>query len=97
MMAPASLLREERIELEGGFFVEIKIWQLPLRTSERPHGLKYSLFYGNRNGRIIGYDNEAGKGDHRHYRDREESYAFQSLDRMLADFWADVRRQHGRD
>ena len=36
----------------------------PVRGSE--HGLKYSLFYGAEKARLIGYDNEAGKGDHRH-------------------------------
>lgn len=35
-------------------------------------------------------DNEAGKGDHRHVGKRERPYAFTSLDRLQADFWAAV-------
>ena len=43
--------------------------------------------------RIVGYDNEAGKGDHRHYRDREEPYTLTSLEQLVADFEADVRKE----
>ena len=41
------------------------------------------------------YDNEAGKGDHRHYGEYEDSYRFVSLNRLLADFETDVRRIMG--
>lgn len=51
---------------------------------ERPHGLKYSLFYGRPGERIVGYDNETGKVDHRHYRDREEPCAFRGLAALIA-------------
>ncbi len=78
-----------------GTIVEIRIWQLPQTTNERPHGLKYSLFYGRAGERIIGYDNETGKGDHRHYGPREMSYAFESTERLLQDFFADVAKERG--
>jgi hypothetical protein len=42
--------------------------------------------------RIVGYDNERGKGDHKHLVGREEPYAFISVRKLLDDFWADVRR-----
>lgn len=71
----------------------MKVWQLPDPNAERPHGLKYSLFFGRPGERIIGYDNEAGKGDHRHYRDHEEPYRFESLERTIGDFEDDVRRE----
>ena len=41
------------------------------------------------------YDNEAGKGDHRHYADREESYRVESVERLLADFRDDCARLAG--
>jgi hypothetical protein len=56
------------------------------------HRYKYSLFYGRPGERIILYDNERGKGDHRHYGDREEAYVFRSVETLTADFLADVRR-----
>ena len=43
--------------------------------------------------RIVGYDNEKGKGDHRHYRDREAPYAFTTVERFIEDFNADVKRE----
>jgi hypothetical protein len=36
------------------------------------------------------HDNEAGKGDHRHVRDRETGYRFKNAEQLLADFWSDV-------
>ena len=38
----------------------------------------------------IRYDNQRGKGDHRHVGAREEDYAFTTLDALLADFERDV-------
>lgn len=76
----------------GGAIVEMTIWQLPRTTAERPHGLKYSLFYGREDIRIVGYDNERGKGDHRHIGGVETRYRFVSVEKMVADFLADVER-----
>ena len=56
------------------------------------HRLKYSLFYDRDGQRLVGYDNEAGKGDHRHLGDREEPYVFQSVEQLVADFEADVAK-----
>jgi len=50
------------------------IWKLPASDSERASGLKYSLFYGRPGLRIVGYDNERGKGDHKHVEGREMRY-----------------------
>jgi hypothetical protein len=61
----------------------------PVRGSK--HAFKYSLFYGRNDVRLIGYDNEAGKGDHRHYGDREEVYQFTTPEKLMLDFLADVR------
>jgi hypothetical protein len=36
------------------------------------------------------YDNESGKGDHKHVGAREVSYSFKTLDQLVDDFWADV-------
>ena len=38
------------------------------------------------------YDNERGKGDHRHYAGRESPYRFVSPERLVADFDADRER-----
>jgi hypothetical protein len=59
------------------------------------HGLKYSLFYGSIGVREVGYDNERGKGDHRHFQGVETSYEFGGVEQLMADFWADVRTLRG--
>ncbi len=75
----------------AGGMIEMVIWQLPTATAERTHGLKYRLAYVVDGVRVVGYDNEKGKGDHKHLRGIEESYQFVSVDQMIADFLADVR------
>ena len=47
-----------------GDIVEMKIGEVP-RARKTPEGLKYSLVYGRRGKRLIGYDNAEGKGNHR--------------------------------
>ena len=96
-MSEAILIEDRKLLLDSGAIVQIRIWQLPEATEERPHGLKYSLFYGRPGERVVGYDNEAGKGDHRHYREREEPYQFTTYQNLLADFWQDVRREIERE
>jgi Family of unknown function (DUF6516) len=41
---------------------------------------------------VLRYDNEAGKGDHRHLGMREERYRFASIDQLVSDFLGDIRR-----
>jgi hypothetical protein len=95
MRHTATLIRHRKLDLNDGAIIEIKIWRLPFSTIERPHGLKYSLFYGRKGERIIGYDNEAGKGDHRHYRTKEEKCQFISLEQLILDFELDVKKETG--
>ena len=71
------------------------IWRLPTASAQRPHGLKYRLYFGRNDQRIVGYDNERGKGDHKHLGDVEMRYHFVSVERLVADFLADVEKvQH---
>jgi hypothetical protein len=91
-MARATLFYKDKGLFPDGGIVEITIWRLPAASAERPHGLKYSLYYGRNGVRLVGYDNEQGKGDDRHYGDREEPYAFTSVEQLIADFLSDVRK-----
>ena len=54
--------------------------------------MKYSLFYGYDGQRVVGYDNERGKGDHKHIGVLEMRYKFESVEKMMADFLQDVER-----
>ena len=82
----------DKAMLPDGSIVEMVIWQLPAPTDDRPHGLKYRLFYGRDGNRIVGYDNERGKGDHKHLLDVEKRYKFTSVEKLVADFLADIER-----
>jgi len=50
------------------------------------------LFYGRDGIRLVGYDNERGKGDHKHIGNREIPYRFMTVEQLVADFLADVER-----
>jgi hypothetical protein len=93
----ARLIYRERFIYSDGAIREMVLWKLPRKTSERPHGLKYRLYYGLADGTcVIRYDNEAGKGDHRHSKDREERYRFKDVETLLADFLADIEKARRR-
>lgn len=78
--------------VQGRWIIQRKVWVLPVASAERPHGLKYRLFCGDGARCLVRYDNETGKGDHRHYDDHEQPYAFTTLEALLEDFQADVMR-----
>ena len=54
------------------------------------HRYKYRLYYGYPGRRLVGYDNERGKGDHRHVGDTAQPYVFISLERLFEDFLSDI-------
>ena len=82
----AKLLFHERIDYDDGSIVEMKIWRVPSPVPPTSHGLKNSLFYGRPGVRDIGYDNERGKGDHRHFKGVETLYAFSTVEQLMNDF-----------
>ena len=85
----------DRGEFPDGAIVEMTIWLVPEPVAGSKHSFKYSLFYGYPGQRIVGYDNERGKGDHRHLDGREEPYDFSTLEVLVTDFLSDVRRMRG--
>jgi len=91
----AELLFSQRIDYDDGAIVEMVLWRVPLPVTPSAHRLKYSLFYGRPGIREIGYDNERGKGDHRHFQGVETAYRFSTVEKLMADFWRDVRRLRG--
>lgn len=91
----ADLLFHQRIEYEDGAIVEMVLWRVPSPVPPSTHGLKYSLFYGCPGVREVGYDNERGKGDHRHFKGTEAAYVFRSVEQLMVDFWSDVHALRG--
>lgn len=91
-MNAQKLFHEKRI-LSDGSIVEMVIWTLPEPVPGSKHSFKYRLFFGRDGKRIIGFDNERGKGDHCHLDDIERPYAFISVDQLKDDFLAEVARR----
>ena len=91
----ARLIQKSKEEFAGGVIVETVIWELTGTSPNRPHNLKYRLYCGRNGECIVRYDNETGKGDHRHYGTREESYLFITFSKLTEDFLADVERLTG--
>jgi len=88
----SRLIKHVKVVDESGNILEIKIWELPTPTTDKPHGYKYSLVFIADGIRVVGYDNAEGKGDHRHYGKSEKPYVFRDIDKLIDDFQKDVRR-----
>jgi len=97
-MPRATALLREKVVDEGGNFVELVIWRVPM-TAKSPSGLRYRLAFVRQDDDkpVVLYDNHSPKGHHRHVEGVEESYAFSDVDQLLADFITDVRRITGDD
>ncbi len=93
---PAVLLLHRKRVFDDRTIAEMKLWRVPAPVRGSRHLFKYSLFLGRDGERIVGYDNEPGKGDHRHYGDRQEPYVFTTPERLVADFLADIRAARRR-
>jgi hypothetical protein len=77
---------------DDGSIVEIAIWQLPEALPPSRHTFKYRLYFGAAGVCRVRYDNECGKGDHRHIGAEEFDYVFTSVEQLLEDFRLDVER-----
>ncbi|PZN92242.1 MAG: hypothetical protein DCF30_23480 [Hyphomicrobiales bacterium] len=86
----ATLLLRERLILTETAFAEIVIWRVPSSVRGSKHEFKYSLALIGDGVCVLRYDNEAGKGDHKHLAEQEVPYRFFDLERLRADFWSDV-------
>jgi len=89
----AVLILRERVIDEEGDLTELVLWQVP-RSPKHPEGIKYRqalVLSGTRRPAVL-YDNHHPKGHHRHRGGVQEPYNFSTIDRLLEDFQADVRR-----
>jgi Family of unknown function (DUF6516) len=90
----ANPLLKERVAFDDESFAELVIWKLPRPVPGSIHSYKYRLALIVRDECVLRYDNEAGKGDHRHTKTRELMYVFESPEKLVRDFLRDARRFH---
>src|SRR6266568_8008849 len=88
----ATEIVRTRIIYSEAAYAELVLWQLPAPLTGSAHRFKYRLAYVVRGECVLRYDNEAGKGDHRHYGGKESAYAFTGPDKLTAAFQADIAR-----
>jgi len=86
----ASPIYSDKQKFSDGSILEVKIWKVPKPLPGSPHPYKYRLFYGFPGERVVAYDNERGKGDHKHLRSDEVPYRFESVERLVRDFFKDA-------
>ena len=77
-------------EAYGNGVIEAVVWEVPEPVRPSEHLVKYRLAYVVDGKRIVGYDNERGKGDHRHIRNVEYRYRFRDVSTLLGDFLKDI-------
>ena len=88
-MAEAQLLLKTRFTYKDGI-IEMVVWKVPQPVPPSQHAFKYRLVFIRKDERVVGYDNERGKGDHKHFAEQEVSYKFVDIETLMADFLRDV-------
>jgi Family of unknown function (DUF6516) len=68
------------------------IWQVPGGVRGRAHDYKYRLAFVVDGICVVRFDNEVGKGDHKHIGEAELPYVFVSPRKLVNDFWDEIER-----
>ena len=89
----AALITDFKSVAEDGSLIQMVIWQVPQPVPPTDHGFKYRLVYVVDGLRVVGFDNERGKGDHSHLDGREHPYRFAGVDQLIEDFIAEVDKR----
>lgn len=89
----ATLITRFKDVAEDGSIIEVVVWRVPEPVPPTTHGLKYRLVYIVNGDRVVGFDNERGKGDHCHIDGAERPYRFTTLDQLIEDFIAEVAKR----
>jgi hypothetical protein len=78
-------------ETKAGYIRELVVWRVKQPVSGCTHLFKYRFYFGTDDGTcLVRYDNERGKGDHRHIVDNEHPYTFHGIKKLLIDFDSDI-------
>ena len=91
----AGPLMDARKVLGPDRFAELVLWQVPKPVHGSTHLFKYRLAFVVDGVCVVRYDNEPGKGDHRHFGALEANYVFTTIDQLVADFFKDVEGWRG--
>jgi|SRR6185369_5094472 len=96
MKRRATLVIDRKVTLEDGSIIQAVVWELPIPLKGSPHRYKYRLYFGRHGECLVRFDNEQGKGDHRHVMGVEASYSFRDIPTLLKDFRGEIERVGGK-
>ena len=91
---PARPVIHEKWVTNGGDLLEIKVWSVD-RSASFPEGVKYSMAFIHGDERVLGFDNERGKGHHEHRLGRESIMEYRDLTHMLRKFEKSIDEVRG--
>lgn len=87
----ATLIYRFEQDYDDGAMLRMVIWKVSEPVPPATHLFKYRLVYLEHGKRILGFDNERGKGDHRHAGKREMPYDFVDVEALVNDFVTAVK------
>ncbi len=70
--------------------IEAVVWRVPEPVPPSEHAFKYRLVWIVGGQRVVGFDNERGKGDHCHLDGLEVPYKFSTLEQLFEDFGTEI-------
>lgn len=88
-MAAELITRFKSVNPDGSI-LELVVWKVKEPVPPSEHAYKYRAVYVSNGQRIVGFDNERGKGDHCHLDGKEVPYQFTTVERLVEDFIAAV-------
>jgi hypothetical protein len=91
-----QLVIKDRVR-KGNALIERVVWFVATPVQGCSHHFKYRLYCGIDGVTVVRYDNESGKGDHRHLGkdEQQQPYAFTTQEQLLIDLEADIIRLTG--
>jgi hypothetical protein len=87
---PSQLIARFKNITTDGAILEVVVWKVPAPVPPTEHGYKYRAVYVVDGIRVVGFDNERGKGDHCHLDGKEAPYVFTGVEQLMEDFIAAV-------
>ncbi len=89
----AEKITEHKSVLADGSIIQFVVWKVPTPVPPSAHAFKYRLAYIQDDLRVVGFDNERGKGDHMHLDGEEFAYRFTTVEKLIEDFLIEVEKR----
>ncbi|KYQ98903.1 hypothetical protein AWY96_10420 [Serratia plymuthica] len=89
---PAILIMKRRIWLDRSSLLSLVVWDVTPSVRGSNHRYQYRLAYVVQDVCVLRYDNEAGKGDHKHLGAAEVPIEFIDINQLVDDFVTEVNQ-----